>query len=361
MSKLTGKKITVLSIVDRIAAFYSLYPFLMLGGGKRFVFTSSAEFCLTKDKNDTLIMVREFIKPDNVDIPLLKRLREKYKVIAFFHDDAGGGIPRLEALPYVDLFYAKALFKDKSLYTRSLYGKELYSDYYHRKYGVADDNPRERAVVTDLSLQEKLRLSWNIGIGDFPRGKLRQRAGTLAVKLAGFPAAPFFYSRAQFPVDPVKKNRGLFDVHARMGLAGRPSIAFQRKLILEKIGNDPRFLLGEVRQGRYNRELGNSKIVLSPFGWGELCIRDFEALRAGALLLKPDMDHLETWPDVFSKNKTYVPFSWDAGDLITQVNTFLDDERQRKQIAQNAFDSYKGRLEEFPLRFERIIAEIENL
>jgi hypothetical protein len=357
---LPGKKITVLTIVDRISSFYSLYPFLLFGGGKRFVFTSSAEFCLKEDANDTLIMVREFIKPDHVDIPLLERLRAKYKTIAFFHDDAGGGIPRLEVLPYVNLFYTKALFKDRSLYTRSLYGKELYSDYYHRTYGVTDDNPRERAAVTDLSQLDKLRLSWNIGIGDFPREKLRQRAGTLAAKLFGSPAAAFFYSRKKPPADPVKNNRGTIAVHARMGLADRPSIAFHRKLILEKIGSDRRFLLGETGQRRYNRELGNSKIVLSPFGWGELCIRDFEALRSGALLLKPDMDHLETWPDIFFKNKTYVPFSWDAGDLIALVNAFLADEAQRKQTAQNALDAYHDQLKELPRRFDRIITEIEQ-
>jgi hypothetical protein len=354
------KKITVLALTDRIASFYSLYPFLVWGGKKRFVFTSSPGFCLGKDKNEILIMVREFIKPDRVDIPLLIGLRKKYKTIAFFHDDAGGGIPRLEVLPYVDLFYAKALFKNRLLYTKPLYGKELYTDYYHAKYGVEDDDPKKRAVVTDPAELGKLRLSWNIGVGDFPREKLRQRAGLLAAKLFGVSAARYFYSGKKPPSDPVKANRGIFDVHARMGMTRRPSISYQRKLILERIAGDPRFLTGEVGQGQYNRELADSKIVLSPFGWGELCIRDFEAVRSGAMLLKPDMDHLETWPDIFKKNETYGAFSWDADDLIAVAGAWLGDEKKRKQTAQNAFHCYRRQLAELSGRFERIIDEIEQ-
>jgi hypothetical protein len=305
-------------------------------------------------------MVRQFIKPDRVDLALMEGLRNKYRIIAFFHDDAGGGIPRLEVLPYVNLFYTKALFKDRLLYTKSLYGKELYTDYYHRKYGVNDENPRERTAVTDLSQLDKLRLSWNIGIGDFPREKLRQRAGTAAAKIFGSRAARFFYSAKKMPEDPVRGNPGVIDVHARMGLAGRPSIAYQRRLILEKIGKDPRFLRGEVGQSQYNRELNRSKIVLSPFGWGELCIRDFEAVRAGALLMKPAMDHIETWPDIFVKDESYASFSWDADDLMAAADRFLTGEKKRKEIARRAFASYRKQAAEMPGRFRGIIEEIEK-
>ena len=112
-------------------------------------------------------MMRQFIKPDRVDIGLLEKLRQKYDRIAFFHDDAGGGIPRLEILPHVDLFYSKALLRDRSLYGRELYGKELYSDYYHAKFGVNDPDHRPRAVETDPAQLAKLRLSWNIGRNNF--------------------------------------------------------------------------------------------------------------------------------------------------------------------------------------------------
>ncbi|MDL2228772.1 glycosyltransferase family 1 protein [Treponema sp. OttesenSCG-928-L16] len=354
-------KITVLSITDRIAAFYSLYPFFMYGDRHTFTYTASPEFCLEKDTNEILIMMRQFIKPDRVDLSLMEGLRKKYRTIAFFHDDAGGGIPRLEVLPYVDLFYTKALFKDKSLYTKQLYGKELYSDYYHQKYGVTDDKPKTRAVLTDISQLQKLRLSWNVGVGDFPREKIRQRAGTAAARLFGMPSVRLFYSRKRISDDPLGQNSGIYDIHARIGLASQRTINFQRDLILKKIEGDRRFLTGEVSQAQYNRELTQSKIALSPFGWGELCIRDFEAVRAGALLMKPSMDHLETWPDVFIKNETYVPFSWDADDLLPLCDDFLHNDVKRKNIARRAYDVYVSQLRDLPERFRNILSEINGL
>ena len=352
-------KITVLTLIDRIACFYSLKPFLDFDEG-RFRFTASPEYCLERDRNKTLIMVRRFIKPDVVDLDLMKKLRAKYDRIAFFHDDAGGGIPRLEVLPYVDLFYSKALFKDKTLYLRPLYGKELYSDYYHEKYGVNDPDYRERPPAENFEQLSKLRLSWNIGAGDYPREKLRQRAGTAASLAFGPKAAKLFFSRKRATPDPVGGNSGTYPVHARILLAGRPSIEYQRKLILERIGNDPRFLTGGVSQKMYNMEIANSRIILSPFGWGELCVRDFEAVRAGALLMKPDMSHLETWPDVFVPNETYLPISWDAEDMLEKTDIMLEDDSERLRIAGNAWTAYSDQMNGLKDRFESIIAEISQ-
>ena len=232
----------------------------------------------------------------------------------------------------MDLVYSKALFPDRSLCLRSLYGKELHADYYHRRYGVEDDDHRDRPPARSEEELRKLRLSWNIGVGDYPREMLRQRAGTAAARLLGPPAAVPFHSRKASPADPVGANRGLYPVHARIGLTSRPSISYQRKLILERIGGDPRFLVGEVSQARYNSETAHSRIVLSPFGWGELCLRDFEAVRSGALLMKPDMGHLETWPDIFRPDETYAPISWDAEDLQAQTDRYLGDEAARAML-----------------------------
>lgn len=351
-------KITVLVLIDRLACFHSLQPFLFYGASKRFDFTDSADYCLKEDKNEVLVMVRQFIKPDIVDTELLAKLRAKYRRIAFFHDDAGGGIPRLEVLPYVDLFYSKALFLDRSLYKRSLYGKELYSDYYHEKYHIDDEKARVRPVVSDDAELAKLRLSWNVGIGDYPRGKLRQRIGTGFARLFSPAVASAFYSRKPLPVDPVAGNRGTYSVHARIGLTSRATISYQRKLILDRIEGDDRFLVGMVSQSQYNEEVAHSRIVLSPFGWGELCLRDFEAVRSGALLLKPDMAHLETWPDVFKNDETYAAFSWDADDILERTSFYLDNESERRRVASNAWETYRAQLSDLENRFEAIMTEV---
>lgn len=352
--------VTVFSLLDRISTFYSLAPFISNTNPRyRFTFTSDPHWCLEKDRNRILVMMRQFIKPDKVDLDLLITFRQKYDKIAFFHDDAGGGIPRLEVLPFVDLFYTKALFKDRSLYGKSLYGKELYSDYYHNRYGVVDPDYRERPVERNRKELEKLRLSWNIGVGDYPRHQLRQRAGVAFARVFGLPAATLFRQRERFdPERSIASNSGRYPVHARMGLIPRPSINYQRKLILEKIDGNPNFLTGPVSQTQFNRETANSKIVLSPFGWGELCLRDFEAVRSGALLLKPDMSHLETWPDIFIPGDTYEPFGWDADNLVEKAKELLSDETYRRRIVRGAAVAYRSALDTVPERFSDIMSEI---
>ncbi|WP_020613947.1 glycosyltransferase [Sediminispirochaeta bajacaliforniensis] len=352
-------KITVLSIYDRIACFHTLRPFLLYRDQKLFDYTNSVDFCLQRDRNRILVMVRWFLKPDRVDMEVMRRLRDKYDRIIFFHDDAGGGIPRAQVLPYVDRFYQKALFRDRSLYQRSLYGKELYSDYFHREHGVDDPDPITRAAVEDAEQLKKLRLSWNIGIGQFPKRKYRQRFAVAMARLVDLKLVRAFHS----PVRRVAFSK-LFseerdiDVHARLGLVKQPSLAEHRRLILQKIEGDPRFLTGEVGQRQYNHELSRSRIVLSPFGWGELCFRDFEAVLSGAVLLKPDMNHLETWPDIFVAGETYIPFAWDAKDLLEKVDAMLTDDTFCRRIAQNSYTAYHDQLQRLDERFEIILQDI---
>ncbi len=353
-------QITILSIYDRISCFHTLRPFLLYKDQKLFHFTNSVEYCLNKDHNKILVMVRWFLKPDYVDLELMRQLRDKYKRIVFFHDDAGGGIPRAQVLPFVDLFFQKALFRDRSLYMRSLYGKELFSDYSHSEYGIDDPDPIERKPVVDSLQLDKLRLSWNIGIGQFPKYKYRQRFAVALARLVDFRLVRLFYSNIERldAVSVIERGERDIPVHARLGLVSQPSLAHHRRIILEKIKDDNRFLVGETGQKRYNSELVRSKIVLSPFGWGELCFRDFEAVLSGALLLKPDMSHLETWPDIFIDGETYVGFSWDAEDLIEKTNEILDNESMRKYIAQNAYNVYHEQLDKLNERFETILSDI---
>ncbi len=356
-------KITILSVYDRIACFHTLRPFLTYRDRKLFHYTNSAEYCLKKDKNSVLIMVRWFLKPDYVDLDLMRKLRDKYRTIIFFHDDAGGGIPRAQVLPYVDLFYQKALFRDRSLYLRSLYGKELYSDYAHRKFGVEDPSPVYREPVKDSEQLEKLRLSWNIGIGQFPRRKYSQRFAVALARLADLRLVRMFYSPvAKYDAGKLTDgSRRDIAVHARFGLVSQPSLADHRKRILAVIEGDSRFLTGEVGQKQYNRELARSLAVLSPFGWGELCFRDFEAVLSGALLIKPDMSHLETWPDIFVDRETYIGFSWDAVDLIEKTEEILDNRKMLKYIAQSAYTVYHDQLDRIDEYFESILDEIMSV
>jgi len=89
------------------------------------------------------------------------------------------------------------------------------------------------------------------------------------------------------------------------------------------------------------QELQNSKICFSPFGYGEICWRDYEAIAAGAVLLKPDMSHISTNPDIYVPFETYVPIKWDMSDLNDKIHMLLQNDQLREKIAKSAFDTVK--------------------
>ena len=76
---------------------------------------------------------------------------------------------------------------------------------------------------------------------------------------------------------------------------------------------------------------------MSPFGYGEIAWRDYEAVMCGALLLKPDMSHCETDPSIFIPNETYVPIKWDFSDMAEKIRYHLDHPRETAEITRRAY------------------------
>jgi hypothetical protein len=302
---------------------------------------------------------------------LLKKLKNKYKTIVFFFLLPEAGNNRLDILPFTDRLFYKSDFSNRSDYQKNLYGKNLFADYYHRSYGVTD-NP-EYLFHSEVSEEDarKPELSWNIGVGTYPRYHWPQRMGTILAR-AGMPGPGRLIggkplSRAEHPGFMSGKgpkdfsgSRRNIAVHARIDPVSCPSIAYQRRLFLNRIFDHKKrelFLTGMAPQNRYYRELEDSKIVLSPFGWGEVCFRDFEAILAGALLFKPSMSHLLTWPNIYIPHETYIPLKWDGSDLMEQTEYYLNNERERNRIAANAYEQYRNELAGLSRRFDSLLGE----
>lgn len=85
----------------------------------------------------------------------------------------------------------------------------------------------------------------------------------------------------------------------------------------------------------YREEMGKSRIVVSPYNWGEVCYRDFEAFAFGCVLLKPDMSHLRTYPSWYNEDDTYIPFQWDFSDFEENISRVIDNYNDYIQIAEN--------------------------
>jgi hypothetical protein len=366
--------ITVFVYYERISLFHTMEPFFRKNkalpvGKKLFHLTSSPDWCLKHDKNPLLFMERQFQhrQPRDLsveDLELMKRLRDKYKTIIFLCGQPEAGPNRLDLLPYVDRLFYKSVFKDRADYQKSLYGKNLFADHYHREYGICDTTEYINTAGITPEDAQRPELSWNIGVGTYPRFHWPQRAGTVLARsglprlgrkiarlgIAGKGSPPDFFKPRPIPV------------HARISPVTSPSIAYQRVLFINKIDalQSPHrelFLSGRVEQKQYYRELEESKIVLSPFGWGEVCFRDFETITAGALLFKPNMSHLETFPNVYIPYETYIPLDWDGKDLLEKAKHYLEDEKERIRIAKNAYEQYRSELSKLMDRFQSLFGE----
>jgi hypothetical protein len=61
---------------------------------------------------------------------------------------------------------------------------------------------------------------------------------------------------------------------------------------------------------------------------------------------------------VFVLGETYVPFDWDASDLVDKARWYLDNEAERLRIVRNAAIRYREHLDALPARFTAILEEI---
>jgi hypothetical protein len=91
-------------------------------------------------------------------------------------------------------------------------------------------------------------------------------------------------------------------------------------------------------------ELRRSKLCFSPFGYGEICWRDFEAIACGAVLVKPDMSHVRAQPDIYRPFETYIPVRWDLADLNDRVREALASPETQKTIADAAYATVRDHL-----------------
>lgn len=92
---------------------------------------------------------------------------------------------------------------------------------------------------------------------------------------------------------------------------------------------------------KYYDLMRRSKIVIAPFGYGEIAPRDIEAAQFGAVLIKPLMDHIETVPNVYLHPRTYIHCNWDYSNLTGRVDMLLDKFKyQQEYLVENMRQAY---------------------
>ena len=262
--------------------------------------------------------------------------------LVYFDGDDDMCVQWPEVLAAVDLYVKKQVFADPKNYARRFVGKSNLTDYVARSFGTsfADNEIPESGIVRPADAA-KLFLGWNIALDD--------KIQDLARRLLGVPLPAKdvdVMCRATVP-----KQNWMFPL--RDGVRVR----------LEAMASSYRILApsAPVPQQQYYQELQRSRICVSPFGYGELCWRDFEAILCGCLVVKPEMSHLTTRPAAFVAGVTYAPVRWDYADLEEVCARYAADEPARKRIADRALQELRTCFSSvwFVGVFEELLARLE--
>jgi hypothetical protein len=347
-----------------MSLFYSGYPLLNDHLWGKVELFDSLEEAVRCDNSDSILILRYFRYEENLDcergveVDKLTPVREKYSNIIFFDDADGAGDTRFEVLPFVDKYLKKQIFSSFEDYQRRLYGRQLFTDYYHKEYDVEDGERFTRLPLSSEVDASKIVLAWNLGAGAYPIHPLCQKMGVTLSHLFGKKAVLWRYSAPPIRSNQSKPQKTPF-VHAHFSPGkGRPTVDFQREMFLEIIEGEDLFRCGRVSKRTFDRNMSKAMIALSPFGWGEVCFRDFEAILHGAALMKPDMSHIDTWPDIYEPFETYIPVGWDGNDIVPKARKYLSRPKECSRIANNAREQWLRSCSQMEDRVRQILGDV---
>jgi hypothetical protein len=287
----------------------------------------------------------------------ISRLRRQVRHLIYVSIADSAGWDHARPLPYVSLYCKPQLYRDRSVYLRPLYGYRAYSDYYHQAHGVVDEQAVYSEPVRDSALLTRLAVSWNSGLADYSwLGPLRMKA------YQSLPVKSLLRLPDEFHAASAIRDK---EVSCRIGTKYlRASVAFQRVRISAILAD--RIDTNKVSRRSYLNELRVSKLAISPFGLGEITLRDFEIFMAGSVLVKPEMAEIETWPDIFQDGTTFAAHRWDLSDLDQTIDALLADPERALAIADNGQAFYRRHLvgpdagEIFSKHFAGMISKCES-
>jgi len=262
---------------------------------------------------------------------LINNYRSSEAKIIWFDTTDSTGTLQAEMVPVVDKYMKAQLLKNKTRYEQIIYGGRELSEYYFQTAGIVDSD--EKAINQPISNQDidKLGISWNSGLANY------STYGPLKTVLYRRTHLRNLLSYPQSPTPNAQKRTN--DLSARFGIRySRETVRYQREKIHALLSN--RLDTRKLNRREYMRELRQSKVVLSPFGWGEITLKDFEVFLTGGMLLKPSMEHLATWPDFYVDGVTYKSFDWDLSDLEEKIEWALGNGEEREAIASEGHRKY---------------------
>ena len=291
----------------------------------------------------------------------LSFLRNKCSKLIYCDTGDSSGWIQSKVIKYIDKYWKLQILKNKILYLEKFYDGRIYTDYYykllnkHSNLKVIKEAEDWSNPISEKDLN-KIEAFWNTSLADYSLtsysvGLLFKRyLGKIYIKKS----SPKIITRKK-----LKKNNIMFNFNIHYS---RFYIAYQRKELnklfdLEK--ND------RLTKYGYYKKLSNSKMCISPFGWGEIAYRDYEAFINQSILLKPNMDHIETWPELYIKDKTYLDFDWSLENVKSISEKVIDNYEKYIDIALTGQSNYLSYLHgdeaenKFILRLKKLLENLQ--
>ncbi len=247
--------------------------------------------------------------------------------LVFFDISDNAVSPYFDILPYVDLFLMPFVFSDPHNYEKAFKGGNIMADYLAERFKMpvnAENGFHDELFLSHPQTDQinKIMPSWNW---------MLWRSMVKAFKKQNYRC--------------ILNSARTIDVTCRF-TQYEGWCRFHRLHVCERLNTlSPQYTIiatkDKVDLKSYYRELESSRISFSPFGYGEICPKDFEAMIKGCLLFKPSVDHITTYPQIHIANETYVPLAWDLADLEEKLIYYLERPQEQERITANAAKAYE--------------------
>lgn len=206
------------------------------------------------------------------------------------------------------LLLKNSLYEDKSMYNKpSIHGRIYWGSNSDHDYSIKDDVDFSKVKLSGTNWLSTIQPQW------LRYDKINKDYDVCA--LFSFPAKEDqeFGVHTNIYYDQFRKK--LFD-HLPKGLK------------IARLGEDGKKLPAE----QYYNLMQRSKLIIAPFGYGEIAPRDLESAMFGSILIKNDMSHVQTIPNIYKPYETYIPCKWDFSDLEQQIQYGLDDWKNKREM-----------------------------
>ena len=337
-------RVSILSKLDKASSISFIFPILIWEKNLKLINIEISLFNKVSQniyETDVLIIDSNFYSGQraftvNYVDKEIQILSENIKTLIWYDLTDSTALDNPWPLAYVDIYLKNQMLIDKSRYLLPIKSNgRVFSDYYISQNYVQEKDNTMSVPVNNKNLLKKLKLGWNSYLYD----------ESLLNKV-------FLFLRNKFKIKNLIDYKKSFykpnsfrdnNYFARFNTNySKESISWHRKETLKILNKHCSLIKNErISHRRFVSELKCSKIAISPFGWGEFSYRDYEAFIYGGLLIKPDMSHLTTWPNLYVKNETYIPYRWNLENLAEKLEIILSNNNMRILVAEAGQENFK--------------------